>query len=200
MDYDTYGSSAVELAIELANADRTDAGWARDFLVAHDEWFTPGTPLQLPPGETHKAGATAELVRAVTPDSAALAGRADVSWTLPGDRFRLDAEYLAVGEGFAATANPRLSGGSMNELRLGAELRVTDDASVRLHHERQHFGRYDVDRSATTLQAEQKVAGRMLTTSGGITSDAAGVGSSTSATARARARSGVLVSTQIRSA
>ncbi|HET6394383.1 MAG TPA: CGNR zinc finger domain-containing protein [Blastococcus sp.] len=65
MDYDTYGSSAVELAIELANTDRTDAGWARDFLVAHDEWFTPGTPLQLSPGETHKAGGTAELVRAV---------------------------------------------------------------------------------------------------------------------------------------
>ena len=42
MDYDTYGSSAVELAIELANADRTDAGWARDFLAAHDEWFTAG--------------------------------------------------------------------------------------------------------------------------------------------------------------
>ena len=26
MDYDTYGSSAVELAIELANAERTDPG------------------------------------------------------------------------------------------------------------------------------------------------------------------------------
>jgi predicted RNA-binding Zn ribbon-like protein len=65
MDYDTYGSTAVELAIELANADRTDPEWARAFLASHDDWFTPGTPLELSPGETHKAGDTAELVRAV---------------------------------------------------------------------------------------------------------------------------------------
>ncbi len=65
MDYDTYGSTAVELAIELANADRTDPEWARAFLGSHVEWFTPGTALELSPGETHKAGSTAELVRAV---------------------------------------------------------------------------------------------------------------------------------------
>src|SRR3712207_9345106 len=65
MDYDTYGSTAVELAIELANADRTDPEWASSFLSSHDDWFTPGTPLELSPGETHKAGVTAELVRAV---------------------------------------------------------------------------------------------------------------------------------------
>ena len=65
MDYDTYGSTAVELAIELANADRTDPEWARAFLDSHDEWFTSGTSLELSPGETHKAGTTAELVRAV---------------------------------------------------------------------------------------------------------------------------------------
>jgi predicted RNA-binding Zn ribbon-like protein len=65
MDYDTYGSRAVELAIELANTDRTDPEWARAFLGSHDEWFTPGTPFELSPGETHKAGATAGLVRAV---------------------------------------------------------------------------------------------------------------------------------------
>ena len=33
MDYDTYGSSAVELAIDLANADRDDPQWARAFLT-----------------------------------------------------------------------------------------------------------------------------------------------------------------------
>jgi predicted RNA-binding Zn ribbon-like protein len=65
MDYDTYGSTAVELAIELANADRDDPEWAHRFLGSHGEWFTPGTPLELSPGETHKAGATAELVRAI---------------------------------------------------------------------------------------------------------------------------------------
>ena len=65
MDYDTYGSSAVELAIDLANADRTDPSWARDFLSSHDEWFTSGTSFELSPGETHRAGTTADLVRAV---------------------------------------------------------------------------------------------------------------------------------------
>ena len=65
MDYDTYGSSAIELAIELANVERTDPEWARAFLSSHEEWFTPGTSFELSPGETHKAGTTAELVRAV---------------------------------------------------------------------------------------------------------------------------------------
>ena len=66
MDYDTYGSSAVELAIELANADRTDAGLGaglpgRPRRVVHAR----ARRCELSPGETHKAGATAELVRAV---------------------------------------------------------------------------------------------------------------------------------------
>jgi predicted RNA-binding Zn ribbon-like protein len=65
MDYDTYGSTAVELAIELANTDRDDPEWARAFLGSHDEWFTPGTSLELTPGETQRAAATAALVRAV---------------------------------------------------------------------------------------------------------------------------------------
>ena len=66
MDYDTYGSNAVELAIDLANADRdSDPGWAEAFLRAHDEWFTTETPLELSPAEARRAAATAELVRAV---------------------------------------------------------------------------------------------------------------------------------------
>ncbi len=65
MDYDTYGSTAVELAIDLANTERADPGWARAFLDAHDEWFTPGTSFELSPGEVHRAAATAALVRAV---------------------------------------------------------------------------------------------------------------------------------------
>src|SRR3712207_6852376 len=66
MDYDTYGSTAVELAIDLANADR-DAGpdWATAFLRAHDEWFSPGSVLDLSPDETDQAATTADLVRAV---------------------------------------------------------------------------------------------------------------------------------------
>ena len=72
MDYDTYGSSAIELAIELANVERTDPEWARAFLSSHHEWFTPGTSFDLSPGETHRVGTTADLVRAV-----ALAGTQD---------------------------------------------------------------------------------------------------------------------------
>jgi predicted RNA-binding Zn ribbon-like protein len=66
MDYDTYGSTAVELAIDLANADR-EAGpdWATDFLRAHDEWFAPGTVAGLSPDEAGQAATTADLVRAV---------------------------------------------------------------------------------------------------------------------------------------
>ncbi len=66
MDYDTYGSNAVELAIDLANADRAaDPDWAADFLRAHGEWFAPGTGLELSPAEERRAAATADLVRAV---------------------------------------------------------------------------------------------------------------------------------------
>ncbi len=66
MNYDTYGSNAVELAIHLANADR-DGGpaWAGAFLRAHDEWFAPETALTLTAAETRRAAATADLVRAV---------------------------------------------------------------------------------------------------------------------------------------
>ena len=65
MNYDTYGSGAVELAIELANAERDDPQWARAFLGSHGDWFTPGTPLDLTAAETRKAEETADLVRAV---------------------------------------------------------------------------------------------------------------------------------------
>src|SRR5688572_8551220 len=62
MDYDTYGSGAVELAIDLANAD-LDA--VETFLTAHEEWFSPGTPLTLSSAEAGRAASTARLVRAV---------------------------------------------------------------------------------------------------------------------------------------
>src|SRR3954454_11428283 len=65
MDYDTYGSTAIELAIELANTDRSGPEWARAFLTSHDDWFTPGTAFELSPGESHRAGVTAQLVREV---------------------------------------------------------------------------------------------------------------------------------------
>ena len=62
MDYDTYGSGALELAIDLAN---TDLDAMESFLTAHEEWFTPGTALELSTAEAGRAAATAQLVRAV---------------------------------------------------------------------------------------------------------------------------------------
>jgi predicted RNA-binding Zn ribbon-like protein len=65
MDYDTYGSNAVELAIDLANAERSDPAWVPSFLASHDEWFTEGTTLELPEHEAARVDQTAELIRAV---------------------------------------------------------------------------------------------------------------------------------------
>jgi predicted RNA-binding Zn ribbon-like protein len=65
MNYDTYASNAVELAIDLANVDRASDAWAADFLRAHDEWFSPGSPRELTPAEAGAAAETADLVRAI---------------------------------------------------------------------------------------------------------------------------------------
>ena len=65
MNYDTYGSNAVELAIDLANAERDEPGWVDVFLAAHDDWFTPGSDLHLAGRETARVGEAADLVRAV---------------------------------------------------------------------------------------------------------------------------------------
>ncbi|MGY1769976.1 CGNR zinc finger domain-containing protein [Blastococcus sp. SYSU D00813] len=65
MNYDTYASNAVELAIDLANVDREGGAWAADFLRAHDEWFSDGSARDLTADEAAAAGETADLVRAV---------------------------------------------------------------------------------------------------------------------------------------
>ncbi|MCO7220805.1 CGNR zinc finger domain-containing protein [Klenkia sp. PcliD-1-E] len=65
MDYDDYGSDAVELAVDLANAARDDEGWASAFLAAHHEWFTDGTALELSGKQARAAATTADLVREV---------------------------------------------------------------------------------------------------------------------------------------
>ena len=64
MDYDDYGSYAVELAVDLANVDRSEA-WAPAFLTGHHEWFTDGTELTLTARETTAAGEVAGLVRTI---------------------------------------------------------------------------------------------------------------------------------------
>ena len=64
MNYDTYASNAVELAIDLANVDRDAGVWAAEFLRAHDEWFTDGSARDLTADEAGAAAETADLVRA----------------------------------------------------------------------------------------------------------------------------------------
>ncbi|GAB3354366.1 CGNR zinc finger domain-containing protein [Modestobacter lapidis] len=72
MNYDTYGSTAVELAIDLANVDRDAPGWVPAFLDAHAEWFTAGTAVTLSADDGTQIEQISELVRAV-----ALADRED---------------------------------------------------------------------------------------------------------------------------
>ena len=65
MNYDTYGSNAVELAIDLANVDRDDPLWVPAFLDAHAEWFTGGTDVELSDSDIAQVGQTSGLVRDV---------------------------------------------------------------------------------------------------------------------------------------
>jgi hypothetical protein len=65
MNYDTYGSSAVELAIDLANADLENPQWVQGFLTSHHEWFTDRTVLDLTAPEAAAVAETSALVREV---------------------------------------------------------------------------------------------------------------------------------------
>ncbi|HEV7870809.1 MAG TPA: CGNR zinc finger domain-containing protein [Modestobacter sp.] len=65
MNYDTYGSSAVELAIDLANTDRDDPEWVRAFVDSHMEWFTDGTDVALSTLDAARVAETSVLVREV---------------------------------------------------------------------------------------------------------------------------------------
>ena len=65
MNYDTYGSNAVELAIDLANTDRDDPAWVQGFLGSHAEWFTEGTDLSLGKADIGRVAETSTLVRDV---------------------------------------------------------------------------------------------------------------------------------------
>jgi len=84
MNYDTYGSTAVELAIDLANADLESPDGVQGFLEAHGEWFTEGTALVLGGAERASVVATSGLIRQVA-----------VAETEPDVRDRLN-ELLAL--------------------------------------------------------------------------------------------------------
>jgi predicted RNA-binding Zn ribbon-like protein len=72
MNYDTYGSSAVELAIDLANAELDPPAGVETFLTSHGEWFAAGTTLRLSDRDAASVARTSALVRHV-----ALAGTQD---------------------------------------------------------------------------------------------------------------------------
>jgi hypothetical protein len=65
MDYDTYGSGAVELAIDLANAQLDGPSGVSDFLHGHADWVTPGTPLELSERDGAALTRLSALVRGV---------------------------------------------------------------------------------------------------------------------------------------
>jgi uncharacterized repeat protein (TIGR01451 family) len=136
-----------------------------------------GTGLRLSRGGLSFGG---ELLRSLRADSSAMAGVATLSWTAPGDRARVAAEWLRVGAGFAPGTDPRLAAG-VQELRVAADARVAKQSRIRLAHERQRFDGYEVERQNTTLSLQQTVACRALTAQGGVTGDAQGSASSSSA-------------------
>jgi hypothetical protein len=65
VDYDTYGSGAVELAIDLANAQLEGAEGVRDFLHGHADWVSPGTPLELSDRDAAPLARVSAAVRGV---------------------------------------------------------------------------------------------------------------------------------------
>jgi predicted RNA-binding Zn ribbon-like protein len=65
VDYDTYGSGAVELAIDLANAQLEGADGVRDFLHGHADWVSPGTPLELSDRDAATLARVSAAVRGV---------------------------------------------------------------------------------------------------------------------------------------
>jgi uncharacterized repeat protein (TIGR01451 family) len=121
-----------------------------------------------------------EMLRSMRPDSTAWAGRAEASWLFFNDRARVGAEWLKVGAGFAPGTDPRLSAG-VQEIRAIGELKVSDNNTLNLTHDRQRFDGYGMERASTMLRSRNRLAGRALVTEAGMTSDDDGSGTASSA-------------------
>ncbi len=145
-----------------------------------------GGDFRLRSGRLEAAG---ELLRS-SGDSAATAGRAELAWSLPGDRFRVEAGWLRVGDGFAASANPRLVS-EMDEVRVAGSVKLPTGSTVTVRHERQAFHEFGVERSSTLATATQEMAGRRLTAEGGITSDLQDATDASSSSAMGKATLGL---------
>jgi uncharacterized repeat protein (TIGR01451 family) len=136
-----------------------------------------GTGLRLRRGGLALRG---EMLRSQRPDSTAWAGRAEASWLFFNDRARIGAEWLKVGAGFAPGTDPRLSAG-VQEIRAIGELRVSENNTLNLTHDRQRFDGYGMERASTMLRSRNRLAGRALVTEAGMTSDDDGSGTASSA-------------------
>ena len=65
MDYDTYGSSAVQLAIDLANAQLDTPEGVGEFVHTHAEWFPDDIALEVSSRDASAITRTSLLVREV---------------------------------------------------------------------------------------------------------------------------------------
>ena len=129
-----------------------------------------------------------ELVHGATGDSSALATRVGAGWDVREDA-RIEAEWLRVGSGFAAGANPRLRAG-VDELRLGARMEAREGTVVGIEHERQSFGDLGIDRNATYLRVEQELGERGLSVQTGMVGNGGPGGSASVLSTRATLRDG----------
>jgi uncharacterized repeat protein (TIGR01451 family) len=122
--------------------------------------------------------AGAELLRSMSADSSAFAGRAEVRYEM--GESSIGGSWMRVGEGFNASADPRLRGG-VEELRGEVSVRVSRDTELRLSHERQSFKEREITRNRTALQAAQKVGSRSVTGEAGLVNDSQNAGVQSSA-------------------
>lgn len=121
-----------------------------------------------------------QLLRSASPDSSAWAGQADAAYVFAGDRARLGAKWLRVGDGFSSSTDPRLSQGLL-EYGVSGDVKVAEASRIGLTHEVQRFDGYGVERRNTLLTAQQDVAGMPLRAEGGVSRDAQGDATSTAA-------------------
>jgi len=143
-----------------------DAGDAYDGTLARDV-VGAGVSAQL-----RGLAGGGELLRTETD---AFAARGLVSYALPADRGRLEAEWTRIGAGFDPTVDPRLAAG-LQDVRLGARVRVAEGVNVHLGHNRQRFDSYGAERRTTMAQVEHKVMGRTATYDLGASTDMMGTG------------------------
>ena len=65
MDFDTYTSASVQLAVDLANVDADDPREVDAFVAGHDEWFTARASRRLTVADRAAIGAIGADVHAV---------------------------------------------------------------------------------------------------------------------------------------